>query len=111
MHYAWLLPVKSLIKTNKANGQLLVEFNKWKTDAAIFITQWQQQQKIGTTIWENDLLLGNANAPVLITVACNPYCGPCAKAHEQLDEMLHRFAGKVKVQGRLLCNCSNEKGN
>ncbi len=103
-----LLPVKTLIKTNKTNKQQLAELKKWKTDAGLFINQWQQEQKVGTTIWENDLLLGDINAPILITVACNPYCGPCAKAHTQLDELLHRFAGKVKVQVRLLCNVNDE---
>jgi hypothetical protein len=41
-------------------------------------------------------------------VACNPYCGPCAKAHHQLDELLDKFSGKLKVQVRLLCNPTNE---
>ena len=102
-----LLPVKTLIKTNKTNKQQLAELKKWKSDAGLFINQWQQEQKVDKTIWENDLLLGDINAPVLITVACNPYCGPCAKAHDQLDELLQHFAGKIKVQVRLLCNATD----
>ncbi len=101
------LTIKALIKTNKSNEHKLAELKKWKTDAGLFMAQWQQEQKADTTIWENDLLLGDLHAPVLITVACNPYCGPCAKAHAQLDELLDRFAGKVKVQVRLLCNANN----
>lgn len=104
-----LLPVKGLIKTNKANQHKLAELKKWKADAGLFITQWQQEQKVDTTVWENDLLLGNPNAPILITVACNPYCGPCAKAHLQLDELLNRFAGKVRILVRLLCRANDEK--
>lgn len=104
-----LYPAKQLIKTNKSNEQKLAELKKWKTDAQIFITQWQQEQPVDTTIWENDLLIGNPDAPLLITVACNPYCGPCAKAHEQLDGMLEKFHGKLAVQIRLLCDPKNEK--
>jgi uncharacterized membrane protein/thiol-disulfide isomerase/thioredoxin len=104
-----LLPVKGLIKTNKTNQYTLTEFKKWKTDAGLFTTQWQQEQKVDTTIWINDLLIGNPAAPILITVACNPYCGPCAKAHVQLDELIHRFPNKVKVLVRFLCNGSDEK--
>jgi protein-disulfide isomerase/uncharacterized membrane protein len=103
-----LLPVKELIKTNKINQQKLAELKKWKTDAGLFISQWRQEQPVDTTIWENDLVLGNPTAPIIITVACNPYCGPCAKAHVQLDELLHRFTGKVKVQVRLLCNANDD---
>jgi protein-disulfide isomerase/uncharacterized membrane protein len=103
-----LLPTKQLIKTNNTNRQKLVELKKWKTDAGLFITQWQQEQQVDTTIWQNDLVIGNPNAPILITVACNPYCGPCAKAHKQLDDLLYRFTGKLKVQVRLLCDAENE---
>jgi uncharacterized membrane protein/protein-disulfide isomerase len=103
-----LLPIKQLIKTNNINQQKLAELKKWKTDAGLFITQWQQEQQVDTTTWQNDLVLGNPDAPILITVACNPYCGPCAKAHMQLDDLLHRFADKVRVQIRLLCNAENE---
>ncbi|HSN60011.1 MAG TPA: vitamin K epoxide reductase family protein [Ferruginibacter sp.] len=95
-------PVKQLMKANKSNQQKLAELKKWKTDVHLFITQWQQEQKVDTTIWKNDLLIGNPEAPLLITVACNPYCGPCAKAHYQLDKLLERFEGKLAIQIRLL---------
>ena len=103
-----LLPLKGLIQTNKTNQHKLAELKKWKTDAGLFITQWQQEQKVDTTIWENDLVLGNPDAPILITVACNPYCGPCAKAHTQVEELMHHYNGKVKVQIRLLCNAEDK---
>jgi protein-disulfide isomerase/uncharacterized membrane protein len=103
-----LLPVKALIKINKINHQKIAELKKWKTDDGLFLNQWQQERKVDTTIWENDLVLGNSAAPVLITVACNPYCTPCAKAHKELDDLLYRFAGKIKVQVRLLCNATDE---
>ncbi|MDP3667964.1 MAG: vitamin K epoxide reductase family protein [Sediminibacterium sp.] len=103
-----LLPVKQLIKTNSSNKLKLAELKKWKSDADLFINQWQQEQEIDIVIWENDLLLGNPSAPLLITVACNPYCGPCAKAHMQLENLLNRFADKLKIQIRLLCNAENE---
>ena len=104
-----LLPVKALLKTSKTNKQQSAELKKWKTDAGLFITQWQKEQQTDTKIWEHDLLLGDAHAPILITVVCNPYCGPCAKAHEKLDELLHRFPKKVKILVRFLCDINNEK--
>lgn len=103
-----LLPVKSLININQGNRQKLAELKKWKTDVNLFTTQWQQEQHVDNTIWQNDLVLGNPDALILITVACNPYCGPCAKAHKELDKMLKKFDGKMAVQVRLLCNPENE---
>ena len=103
-----LLSVKQLIKTNSTNKIKLAELKKWKLDGNLFISQWQQEQEVDTTIWQNDLLLGHLDAPLQITVACNPYCGPCAKAHKQLDELLVRFDGKLKVQVRFLCRAEDE---
>ena len=103
-----MLPVKSLININQGNRQKLAELKKWKTDVNLFTTQWQQEQHVDNTIWQNDLVLGNPDALILITVACNPYCGPCAKAHKELDKMLKKFDGKMAVQVRLLCNPENE---
>lgn len=104
-----LIPVKSLIKSITAAKPELTTFKKWKADPGLFITQWKQEQQVDTTIWKNDLVIGDKDAPIMITVACNPYCAPCAGAHAQLDEMLERFTGKLKVQLRLLCDPENEK--
>jgi uncharacterized membrane protein len=101
------LPIKQLIKTNSKNKQELAAFKKWKTDANLFIAQWEKEPTCDNTIWENDLLVGNANAPIRITVACNPYCGPCASAHKKLDALVEKYSGKVSVQVRLLCNAAN----
>ena len=99
---AILLPIKTLLKNNIAAKPKLAELKKWQSDTNIFLAQLEKEQTVDTTIWENDLVLGDANAPILITVACNPYCGPCAKAHKQLDDMLEKYKGKIKVQLRLL---------
>jgi uncharacterized membrane protein len=101
------LPIKQLIKTNKKNKQELASFKKWKTDASLFMAQWEKEPACDNTLWENDLLIGNANAPIRITVACNSYCGPCAKAHKELDELIGKYPTKVCVQVRLLCDPEN----
>ncbi len=73
-----LFPAKRLLKTNNLYIKQTTELKKWKTDAGLFMSQWQQEQEIDNSIWPNDLLLGNADATIRITVACNTYCGPCA---------------------------------
>ncbi len=101
------LPIKQLIKTNSKNKQQLASFKKWKTDASLFMAQWEKEPTCDNTIWENDLLIGNSDAPIRITVACNPYCGPCASAHKKLDELVEKYPTKIVVQVRLLCNPTN----
>jgi uncharacterized membrane protein/thiol-disulfide isomerase/thioredoxin len=96
-----LFPVKHLISSNIAYKLKLAELKKWKLDADLFFLQWQQQPETDSTVWDKDLLIGDPHAPVLITVACNPYCGPCSKEHKQLEALLGRVGDKVKVQLRL----------
>ncbi len=105
------LPIKQLIKTNSKNKQELASFKKWKTDASLFMAQWEKEPTCDNTIWENDLLIGNADAPIRITVACNPYCGPCAKAHKELDKLVEKYSGKVSVQIRMLCRSEDKNNN
>jgi uncharacterized membrane protein len=101
------LPIKQLIKTNSKNKQELASFKKWKTDASLFMAQWEKEPACDNIIWKNDLLIGNADAPIRITVACNPYCTPCASAHKKLDELIEKHPQKISVQVRLLCNPEN----
>lgn len=99
-----LLPIKNLLKSNRNNKQKLSEFKKWKTDLNLFLAQWEQKEEVNTEIWENDLILGDKTAPILITVACNPYCKPCSLAHLQLEDLLNRYGNKINVQMRLICD-------
>jgi len=84
----WLLLCKPLLVDNKKLRNKNFELLRFRNNPAIFEALLKQQTVVDTTPFENDLQLGNASAPVQIIIACNPYCGPCAKAHEQLDSLL-----------------------
>lgn len=95
-------PAKKLIVQNNKFRQQAQELKKWKTDAGLFIAQWQNEQQVDSSIWENDLIIGNRDAPFQITVACNLYCGPCAKAHKKMDHLLEKNPDLVNIRLRLL---------
>lgn len=101
---AILLPIKQLIKNNITLHQKAADLRKWKTDTMIFEGLISREQEVNISIWENDLVLGNPSAPIRITVACNPYCGPCAKAHKLLDTLLVQYPQELAVQVRLFCD-------
>jgi protein-disulfide isomerase len=101
-------PLKRLFKEHQAGVQKVTELKKWKNDGNLFLTQWKDQRIVDTSVWENDLIIGNPVAPLQITVACNPYCKPCAKAHKELDKMVEDFKNIVFVQVRFLVNFANE---
>jgi uncharacterized membrane protein len=52
-------------------------------------SQLLQTQKKVADGWENiGITLGNENAKNTIIKVCNPYCGPCARAHPKLEELI-----------------------
>ncbi len=70
-----LKPLKSQLKKFKYNSDLFQQALKNQPRYAI----------------ENDLMpitLGNPSAETVITMVSNPFCGPCAKAHQTIDEWL-----------------------
>ena len=95
-------PVKKLIKINRTSTQELLVFKKWKRDASLFLLQLVNEPFVNTNFWGNDIILGNRNAPLCITIACNPYCTPCAKSHKMLDDILDKYPGKVNAQVKLM---------
>lgn len=46
---------------------------------------------------DEPIVYGNPQAPYKIVVACNPYCGPCAKAHKQLDHIFEAHPHHLQV--------------
>ncbi|MCB0709725.1 MAG: thioredoxin domain-containing protein [Chitinophagaceae bacterium] len=57
------------------------------------------QQPVVPDGWQKlGIDIGNPEAPGTIIKVCNPYCGPCAKAHPVLEELVkHNKNVKVKV--------------
>lgn len=95
--------IKQLLITNYTNRIKAAELRKWKMDAELFEIQHQREpHSIDPILWTNDLILGNSKAPLLITVACNPYCTPCAKTHQELITMLEKFPDKIAIAIRFL---------
>jgi len=97
-----LLPIKRLLKQNISNETKLAQLRSWKMDPTIFTSLLDKERQIDTQIWSNDLILGNPNAPTLVTIACNPYCPPCSTAHKTIDKLLHNNYNKIKIQLRFL---------
>ncbi len=99
---AGFFPIKTLVKESSKAKLKLAELKKWKLDPVLFAGEWAKEQPVDTTVWPQDLLMGEADSPLRITAACSPYCNPCAITHRQLDQLLHRFSGILQVQVRLL---------
>jgi protein-disulfide isomerase len=66
----------------------------------------QQQVSAPNGYQDLGIEIGNPNAENTIIKVCNPYCGPCAKAHPVLDEIIH---SNRNVKLKLIFTASNDK--
>ena len=83
----WMLIVKPSFNQNKELIEQNYSLQRFKNRPDVFMALLGQQRKATTLPFEGVIQLGNPTAPLQITVVCNPYCNPCAKTHELLDEI------------------------
>jgi thiol-disulfide isomerase/thioredoxin len=103
---AWLW-VKPLLKKNKKLETENFAGKRFKNNPDVFMALLEKQRKVNTTPFEDDLQLGNPDAPLQIMVACNPYCTPCAKTHEVLHELVER--NNIGLIVRFTVNTKNKE--
>lgn len=96
--------LKTFLTTCIVNQQKAVLLDSWKSDAFLFAQLLKKSPLVDTKIWDNDFLLGSANAPILLTIACNVYCKPCSILFTKIRDWLYRFPDIIQVQMRFLCD-------
>ena len=64
------------------------EFLRIKFNTEIFETLLNKQKNITEPIDGLGIDLGNPDATNTLVKVCNPYCGPCAKAHPEIEKLL-----------------------
>ncbi|MBL0145356.1 MAG: Vitamin K epoxide reductase [Chitinophagaceae bacterium] len=80
--------IKPLLLNSRETTQYKAAYKRLLYHPDTFNTSLQQQQAIDG--WQNlGITIGNPQAPNTILKVCNPYCGPCAKAHPVLEELIH----------------------
>jgi protein-disulfide isomerase len=84
----WLI-IKPLLQKSQDAERWRGELRRFKNNPALFEALLHQQRQMPPVPADlQTLILGNPAAEHIITMVTNPYCGPCAKAHIQLEEVL-----------------------
>jgi protein-disulfide isomerase len=81
-----LLPAYRSTKENKRNK---AELQRIKHNPQIFDALLEKQKTLTDSTAGLGIILGNPNATHKIIKVCNPYCSPCAEAHQPMEELLH----------------------
>ncbi|MFA0960342.1 thioredoxin domain-containing protein [Roseivirga sp. BDSF3-8] len=99
----FLLPVmiwmvfRSELGKEKQLKEFRRQLNIYKRNPAIIKDVLDKGRKLEEKRLPNDVVLGNADSPFSVTIFSNPFCGPCQKAHQLIDQLLDEFADGVRV--------------
>ena len=102
----WVL-VKPLLINQSKHRREYAELMAFKRDPKLFRALLKKQPQMLPIPDDLHLIvLGNPDAKHTVTIVTNPYCGPCAKAHAELEGLLNQ---NPNVKGQLIFSGSDEK--
>jgi len=84
----WLI-IRPLLQKSQEAERWRGELRRFKNNPAIFNTLLAKQKQMPPIPADLEpIILGNPAAEHTITMVTNPYCGPCGKGHDELEELL-----------------------
>ncbi|WP_271765838.1 vitamin K epoxide reductase family protein [Aquimarina algiphila] len=102
----WLF-VKPLLKKGKELSILKVQNLKFKRNFSFFKASLFKEDPIPNINIHNEIILGNPNAPIELTLITNPLCSYCKSAHEGVEKILDVYSESVKVRIRFSVDFSD----
>lgn len=92
----WFI-IKPLLLVKQKAKQDFHALQRIKFNTEIFNALLEKQKHITEPADGLGIILGNKHAPNTLIKVCNPYCGPCAKAHPEIEKLLEEN-NNLKVQ-------------
>lgn len=99
------LPLLKNVKEAKRSKR---ELNRLKYDPVIFDAILKKQKNIHDSSTGIGIMIGNPAAANKIIKVCNPYCGPCAKAHTPIEQLLQ---SNPNVQLQIIFTATTEEAD
>jgi len=83
----WLFIKPYLLKAQQVK-QLNLQLKKFKYNTNLFQKLLTDQPRYTSPDQEHSIVLGNPEAEHIVTMVSNPFCAPCSKAHQMLNDWL-----------------------
>lgn len=99
----WVL-IKPLFLKNQQLKPLKRQLHQFKYNTELFNQLLTAQPKYAQPEEEWSITLGNVEAGNIVTMVSNPYCQPCATAHQKLTDLLNQNGN---VQARIIFTANN----
>ncbi len=99
---------KTFLSNAKDGEKYKTELNRLKHNTQIFEALLRKQKSITASPDGLGITIGNPDASNSIIKVCNPYCGPCAKAHSEIEAFL-KGNDKNNVKVQIIFNATDEE--
>lgn len=107
---AWYV-VKSLYQRSLSSFANQIKAEKFRRNPQIFnaLLDKQDYNWLNLPEQKESIRFGNLLAPWQIVVACNPFCIPCAKAHQALEGLFEKFPDRLCIAIRFALDKNDDK--
>lgn len=80
--------ITRILLESRQTTELSYNLNRMKSDKQIFIALLKKSQFIEVDRKTSNIIFGNPNGNILISILTNPHCEPCARTHLRIKELL-----------------------
>jgi hypothetical protein len=87
-----------ILSKNRAVKYLRQELNSLKANEDVFEVFLKKQAHYAVNKSDSQILFGNPDAGLRITVFTNPFCNPCAGMHKRIEKLLKDTNDKICIQ-------------
>jgi protein-disulfide isomerase len=87
-----------LLNKGRMVESLKQEINSLKANEEMFKALLKQQPYFEASKSDSQILFGNPDAHLRITILTNPYCNPCAQMHKRVEKLLKSTSKGLCVQ-------------
>lgn len=103
--------IKSVYQKNLALLPAEIKEAKLKRNPQLFnaLLQNEELKEDNLPLPNEAIHFGSPAAPYRLVIACNPYCGPCAKAHQSIEDLYVKYPGKLSVAVRFALTNNDDK--
>jgi Protein-disulfide isomerase len=77
--------------------QITQELNSIKANEIVFLALLKTQPYYEVNKSTSNIIIGNPDGKILVTIFTNPHCDPCAKMHARIEELLKQN-GELCIQ-------------
>ncbi|WP_289307055.1 thioredoxin domain-containing protein [uncultured Phocaeicola sp.] len=90
--------LSNIILSNQQMTNVRQELNSMKFTDDVFVTLLKKRPYYKVSRLDSNIILGNPDSSICITILTNPHCQPCAFAHKKIERILKKNKDKMHIQ-------------